>query len=258
MGSREQPEAEQSKIGWSYLHQQTQASRTLITRVARCAPCDNDYHARCYHHQPSLRHWARKWYYEQMCPVAPCAESLALMIVFKSSSSVVIYLLINQVSGDCQDTSCNPRMVGVLCIITVWTVVQTMLTATFNSYGNRQISPRTKSIPLNRSTKKSAQLTTPARGPPIPNLVEINSLGASGQMDEIWQKLFLFIYLYLFFFDQFTGQIRGWIFTRDSSKDVKSRKDVPFWGYKTFDRKCLTIEALKSKLNHHCSPIKVA
>ena len=26
---------------------------------------------------------------------------------------------------------------------------------------------------------------------------------------------------------------RGWIFTRDSTKDVKSRKDVPFWGYKT-------------------------
>ena len=25
----------------------------------------------------------------------------------------------------------------------------------------------------------------------------------------------------------------GWIFTRDSSKNVKSRKDVPFWGYKT-------------------------
>jgi len=37
-------------------------------------------------------------------------------------------------------------------------------------------------------------------------------------------------YLYLFFFDQPTGQTRGWIFTHDSSKDVKSRKDVPFWG----------------------------
>jgi len=31
------------------------------------------------------------------------------------------------------------------------------------------------------------------------------------------------IYLYLFFFDQPTGQTRGWIFTRNSSKDVKSR-----------------------------------
>jgi len=44
-------------------------------------------------------------------------------------------------------------------------------------------------------------------------------------MGEIEQKLFLFI---AFFFDQPTGQTRGWIFTRDSSKDVKSRKDVLF------------------------------
>ena len=38
----------------------------------------------------------------------------------------------------------------------------------------------------------------------------------------------MYLFLYLFFFDQATGQTRGWIFTRDSSKDVKSRKDVPF------------------------------
>jgi len=43
---------------------------------------------------------------------------------------------------------------------------------------------------------------------------------------EAWRQ-------YLFFFDQPTGQTRGWIFTRDSSKDVKSRKDVLFGGYKT-------------------------
>jgi len=41
------------------------------------------------------------------------------------------------------------------------------------------------------------------------------------------QKLFLFIYTFIF--DQPTGQTRGGIFTRDSSKDVKSCKDVPFW-----------------------------
>jgi len=33
--------------------------------------------------------------------------------------------------------------------------------------------------------KKSAQLIISARGPPIPNLVEIHSLGDSGQMGEI-------------------------------------------------------------------------
>jgi len=42
-----------------------------------------------------------------------------------------------------------------------------------------------------------------------------------------YKKYFLFI---PFFSGSRTGQIRGWIFTRDSSKDVKSRKDVPFGG----------------------------
>jgi len=36
-----------------------------------------------------------------------------------------------------------------------------------------------------RSTKKSAELITSMRGPPIPNLVEIHSLRASGQIGEI-------------------------------------------------------------------------
>ena len=51
----------------------------------------------------------------------------------------------------------------------------------------------TKSIPLNRSTKNSAQLITSARGPPIPNLVEIHPLGLLGK----WVK-YIFFYLYLF------------------------------------------------------------
>jgi len=51
----------------------------------------------------------------------------------------------------------------------------------------------------------------------------------------IWVKYnvfvpFLFIYLYLFFWDSRTSQTGWWIFTRDSSLDVKSRKDVPFGG----------------------------
>jgi len=37
-------------------------------------------------------------------------------------------------------------------------------------------------------------------------------------------------YLYLFFPGSRTSQTRGWIFTRDSSKDVKSHKDVLFGG----------------------------
>jgi len=41
------------------------------------------------------------------------------------------------------------------------------------------------------------------------------------------KNYFLFI---SFFSGTRTGQIGGWIFTCDSSKDVKSRKDVPFGG----------------------------
>jgi len=48
-----------------------------------------------------------------------------------------------------------------------------------------KFQPPTKSTPLNRSTKNSAQLITSARGPPIPNLVEIHPLGASKQMGDI-------------------------------------------------------------------------
>jgi len=79
------------------------------------------------------------------------------------------------------------------------------------------------------------------------------------------------LYLFIPFFSALrTGQTRGWIFMRDSSKDVKSRKNVPFWGYilkfnvkpifikkrvkfgpkrnTFFDRKRLTMGVLKKKL----------
>jgi len=52
-----------------------------------------------------------------------------------------------------------------------WTVVQTVLTATYYSHRNRRISIPTKSIPRNRSTKNSAQLMTSTKGPPVPNFV---------------------------------------------------------------------------------------
>jgi len=49
-----------------------------------------------------------------------------------------------------------------------------------------------------------------------------------------YNKNYFYLFIYTFFcFDQPTSQTRGWIFTRDSSKDMKSRKDVSFWGYKT-------------------------
>jgi len=50
---------------------------------------------------------------------------------------------------------------------------------------------------------------------------------------EFFCAFILFIYLYLFSWDSRTGQTGWLIFTRDSSLDVKSRKDVPFRCYKT-------------------------
>jgi len=49
--------------------------------------------------------------------------------------------------------------------ITVWMVVQTVLTATFNSYGNRQISTPYKISTPEPIKKNFAQMITSARGP---------------------------------------------------------------------------------------------
>ena len=80
-----------------------------------------------------------------------------------------------------------------------------MLTATFNYYGNRQISTPYKISTPEPIEKNSAQLITSAREPPIQNLVQIHPLRASGQMGEIQQKLFLFIYT---FFSETRVQVR--------------------------------------------------
>jgi len=93
----------------------------------------------------------------------------------------------------------------------------------------------TKSIPLNRSTNKLGTIDYIREG------TSYTKFGRNPFTGSFWANgwnitkliFILFIYLYLFFFDQPTGQTRGWIFTRDSPKDVKSHKDVPFWGYKT-------------------------
>jgi len=56
----------------------------------------------------------------------------------------------------------------------------------FKTYmGIGKFQPPTKSIPLNQSTKNSAQLIMSARGTPIPNLVQIHPVRVSGQVGEI-------------------------------------------------------------------------
>ena len=112
--------------------------------------------------------------------------------------------------------------------ITVWTVVQAVLTATSNSYGDRQIStpykintpePIDKKFGTVDYVREGTQYTKFDTNPPT------GGFWANG-----WNITKIIFYLYLFFSGTRTGQTRGWIFTRDSSKDVKSRKDVPFGG----------------------------
>jgi len=111
-----------------------------------------------------------------------------------------------------------------------WPWVQTVLTATFNSYGNRQISPpppHKVDIPELISTKSGHNWLGPWEDPLYQIWYKSTNWGLLGKWVKYNKKYF---YLYLFFSGSRTGQTRGWIFTRDSSKDVKSRKDVPFGG----------------------------
>ena len=107
----------------------------------------------------------------------------------------------------------------------------TVLTATgqVNGMGDGEFWPLTESKPMTQLQQNSAKLIMSAGGHPKPNLVQIHPLGASGHMGEILRFVPFFIYLFIpFFWDWRTGQTGWWIFTRDSSLDVKSRKDVPF------------------------------
>ena len=81
-------------------------------------------------------------------------------------------------------------------IITVWTVVQAVLTATFNSYGNRQISTPTKSVPLNQSKKIRHSWLRPREDP----LYQIWYRSTHWKLLGKWVKYNKnYFYLYLFF-----------------------------------------------------------
>ena len=121
---------------------------------------------------------------------------------------------------------------GPLRLITVWKVVQTVLTATFNSYSDRQISTSHKIDTPEPIDKKLDTVDYVHETTPYTKFGTNTHWGLLGKWVKYNNIIYLFIYLYLFFSDSRTGQTCWWIFTRDSSKDVKSRKDVPFWGYK--------------------------
>jgi len=145
----------------------------------------------------------------------------------------------NLLTSDCQSAlhkNNNARLFIRHCLGYIYHRLRgsasTVWTATSQVNGRWQILTSHR-IETHELQQNSAQLITSARGPPKPNLVQIHPLGASGHTGEIERFCAFFIYLYLFFWDSHTGQTGWWIFTRDSSLDVKSRKNVPFRGYKT-------------------------
>ena len=92
------------------------------------------------------------------------------------------------------------------------------LTATFNSYGNRQISTPYK-ISTPEPIEKFGTVDYVREGTPY------TKFGTNPPTEGFWANgwnitKIIFIYLYLFFRDSRTGQTGWWIFTRNSSLDV--------------------------------------
>ena len=106
-------------------------------------------------------------------------------------------------------------------------VVQTVLTATFNSYGDRQIStpPPQNGYPW---TQKIQHNWLRPWGDPY---TKFGTNPATGGFWANGWNITKIIFVFLpSFSDSPTGHTRWSIFMRDSSKDVKSRKDMPFGG----------------------------
>jgi len=76
--------------------------------------------------------------------------------------------------------------------ITVWTVVHTVLTVTFNSYGDRQISTPYKINTPEPIDKKFGTIDYVREGTSYTKFGRNPSTGASGQMGEIYIFLYLF------------------------------------------------------------------
>jgi len=99
-----------------------------------------------------------------------------------------------------------------------------MLIATFNSYGDRQISTPYKTNTPELIDKKFGTVDYVREGTQYTKFDANPPTG--GFWANGWNITIIIFYLYLFFSSTRTGQTRGWIFTCDSSKDVKSRN---FW-----------------------------
>ena len=138
-----------------------------------------------------------------------------------------------------------------------------MLTATFNSHGDRQIPPHTHKIDTPEQITRQSWLRP--QGGPKPHLVQIRSLGASGQYLKYSN-----LKIYTFFFDSRTGQT-GWrnflppISQKTSNysrvcllrvmrlkfiitKPFIYPQNYKFWSKLFFDWTCLTVGTFNSKL----------
>jgi len=110
-------------------------------------------------------------------------------------------------------------------LITVWTVVQTVLTATFNSYGDRQISTPYKINTHEPIDKKFGTVDYVRERTPC---TKFGTYPPTEGFWANWWNITTIIFNYTFFL-RHAHRSDPWMdFTRDSSKDVKSRKDVPF------------------------------
>jgi len=101
----------------------------------------------------------------------------------------------------------------VLCTITVWTVVETVLTATFNFYGNRQTStPPPHKINPEPIDKKFGTIDYVCEGTSCTKFGRNPSPGGvRGKWVKHNKNYFYLLIIYTFFFDQPTDRSDPWM-----------------------------------------------
>ena len=97
-----------------------------------------------------------------------CTSTLFKVLYGFIATGMLCFLIILATASETFSTSQSESVNGDLQFLWGW--------VNFNPHKINNLEP---------IDKKSAQLITSASGPPIRNLVEIHSLGASGQMGEI-------------------------------------------------------------------------
>ena len=123
--------------------------------------------------------------------------------------------------------------------ITIWTVVQTVLTATFNSYGDRQISPPPHKI--NRPTPEPIDKKIGTIIDYIREGTSYTKFGRNPFTGGFWANgwnitKIIFIYLFIYTFFSQTRVYRSDLLMDFYARQLKKREitqGCAFWGYKT-------------------------